>query len=49
MNNTVYYDTINNTIVKESTGNTFIINGISYIVGEKKIKKGNNKKVVKIT
>lgn len=41
----IYQDTINNTIVKESSGSIFNINGINYIVGEKKIKKMATKKV----
>jgi hypothetical protein len=44
----IYQDTINNIIVTESSGSTFTINCINYIVGEKKIKKMATKKVVPV-
>jgi hypothetical protein len=38
-------DLSNNVIVKESSGNSYLVNGLKFIVGEKKIKKIPTKKV----
>ena len=40
-----YVDIDDNVIVKQSSGTSYIVNGINYIVGEKKIKKISVKKV----
>jgi hypothetical protein len=42
---TITIDQVNNVIVKHSSGTAYIVNGINYIVGEKKIKKISVKKV----
>lgn len=38
-NSVTYNDLSNNTIVKESSGKSYVVNGINFIVGERKIKK----------
>jgi hypothetical protein len=44
-NSVTYNDLSNNIIVKESSGNSYVVNGINFIVGERKIKKMSTNKV----
>ncbi len=44
-NSVTYNDLSNNIIVKESSGNSYVVNGINFIVGERKVKKMSTNKV----